>query len=132
MAARCVRLAAGLSTLGLGLVLAPAVLAEPPTSRTVIGIEPDGDVSGAVAGAIQAVGDRQTRLEAALREVDRRVGVTMEAAQATEARLARGDDPLVALEIEQLWSVVESLERENALLRERLDVLEAAAGEGGE
>lgn len=43
----------------------------------------------------------------------------------TQARIERGDDPLVALEIEQLWTVVRSLERENAILTDRLEALGA-------
>lgn len=39
-------------------------------------------------------------------------------------RIARGDQPLVALEIEQLWAVVNALQVENSELRERLQLVE--------
>lgn len=39
-------------------------------------------------------------------------------------RIARGDQPLVALEIEQLWVVVNALQKENSELRERLQLVE--------
>ena len=39
-------------------------------------------------------------------------------------RIARGDQPLVALEIEQLWAVVNALQEENSELRERLQQVE--------
>ena len=93
----------------------------------IVGIE-QGDLPTAMQGAIQALHDRQTSLEAALRELEERINVLAEASDATADLIARGNDPLVSLEIEQLWTVIGSLERENALLREELDTLGTSAG----
>ena len=93
----------------------------------IVGIE-QGDLPAAMQGAIQTLHDRQTALEAALRDLEERINVLAEASDATAELIARGEDPLVSLEIEQLWTVIGSLERENALLREELDALGPSAG----
>ena len=93
----------------------------------IVGIE-QGDLPAAMQGAIQTLHDRQTALEAALRDLEERINVLAEASDATAELIARGEDPLVSLEIEQLWTVIGSLERENALLREELDALGTSAG----
>ena len=93
----------------------------------IVGIE-QGDLPTAMQGAIQALHDRQSALEVALRDLEGRINVLAEASDATAELIARGEDPLVSLEIEQLWTVIGSLERENALLREELDALGTSAG----
>jgi hypothetical protein len=39
------------------------------------------------------------------------------------ARIAQGEQPLVALEIEQIWTVVRALEADSTALQEALDAL---------
>ena len=107
---------------------------EGPTSQAVIGV-PRDSVPGPLAGAegeaapdLQGMSARLDKVEELLSALEVRLGDLAALAEATEARFERGDDPLVALEIEQLWTMVESLEAENTTLRESLS---AAAGSGG-
>ena len=73
-------------------------------------------------------GKELTQLEAALRSLEERINVIAETTETTAARISRGDDPLVALEIEQLWALIDTLERDNAILNERLDAITASEG----
>lgn len=97
-------------------------------TRTIIGIE-QGGLVGQQDPAMRALLENQRRLEEAIFVLEDRIaGVAAMAAQ-TEARLSRGDEPLVALEIEQLWVQIRSLEQENAVLREALMGRTADEGE---
>lgn len=96
------------------------------SSVTTMGIE-QGDWSA----ALRALFERQQRMSDNMAILEARINTVANQANQTEARIARGDDPLVALEIEQLWSLVRSLERENAVLKERLDAL-GAPNAGGQ
>lgn len=119
----------------LGTAAQEAVAApEGQTSQTVIGV-PRDSVPGPLAGAggeaapdLQGMSARLDKVEELLSALEVRLGDVAALAEATEARFERGDDPLVALEIEQLWTMVESLEAENTTLKESLS---AAAGSGG-
>lgn len=79
--------------------------------------------------AVRALFDRQARLENALTVFQQQLVELAAITNATSARLARGDEPLVSLEIEQLWAMVRSLEQENARLRDIYEELLAAPGE---
>lgn len=79
--------------------------------------------------AVRALFARQARLEDALRALQQQLAEVTAITNATSARLARGDDPLVSLEIEQLWAMVRSLEQENARLRDGYEELISAPGE---
>lgn len=90
------------------------------SSLTTLGIEQSD-----VRTVLRALYQRQQRMEDSLARLDARLAAVAEQAARTQARIERGDDPLVALEIEQLWTVVRSLERENAILTDRLEALGA-------
>lgn len=97
-------------------------------SRTVIGLEPVA-VGTPRDPVMLVLFERQQRLEDALFVLEDRINDIAEIARATESRLARGDEPLVALEIEQLWVQIRSLEQENALLRDTLEARSSGQGD---
>ncbi|NJM81832.1 MAG: hypothetical protein HC844_04415 [Tabrizicola sp.] len=115
----------GLARLSLmgALLIAMAVLIVHPVGAqeadtTVIGIEQLND------------SERIARLEAenkqfreALIALDERSRNTARTLDELVARIGRGEQPLVALEIEQLWTVVRALEADNTALQEALDAL---------
>ena len=92
-------------------------------SNTIIGLEEGdgGEAFEAQDPLMRALFDRQQRLEEALFVLEDRINRVSELAQRTDQRIARGEDPLVSLEIEQLWVQIRSLEQQNALLRETLE-----------
>ena len=102
-------------------------------SNTIIGLEKAEDALEPESPLMQALFERQQRLEEALFVLEDRINRVSELAQNTDQRIARGEDPLVSLEIEQLWVQIRSLEQENALLRETLEgagvTVPAARGE---
>lgn len=115
------------AALGLAPVLgarAQEATTDAPRGSVAIGIEEQG-----IEAALRAIIDRQRTLEEGLRALEARLNAVAGTANETAARLERGDEPLVSLEIEQLWAMVGSLERDNAVLRERLDALGAPVGE---
>lgn len=123
----------------LFLVVAPAAFAQQNTtdtevqegtveSRTIIGLEQGGLVPQ--DPVMRVLLENQRRLEQAIFVLEDRIADIAALAQQTDARLARGDEPLVALEIEQLWVSIRSLEQENAVLREALQSAQAS-DEGG-
>jgi hypothetical protein len=82
--------------------------------------------------AIEQLDDREriARLEAenkqfreALIVLDERSRNTTTALDDLIARIAQGEQPLVALEIEQIWTVVRALEADSTALQEALDAL---------
>jgi hypothetical protein len=82
--------------------------------------------------AIEQLDDREriARLEAenkqfreALIVLDERSRNTTTALDELIARIAQGEQPLVALEIEQIWTVVRALEADSTALQEALDAL---------
>lgn len=82
-----------------------------------------------IEAAVWALFARQVRLEEAIMVFQQQLGELAAISNATSARLSRGDEPLVSLEIEQLWAMVRSLEEENARLRDGYEQLLAAPGE---
>jgi N-acyl-L-homoserine lactone synthetase len=94
-------------------------------STTVFGIE-----DRRVEDVLVRLSARQDRLEEALLILQERIVAVTETADNTAARIARGDEPLVALEIEQLWALVRALETENTQLREELNGLRATVDGG--
>lgn len=99
-----------------GIIARPAIAQEADT--TVIGIEQLDER------------ERIARLEAenkqfreALIALDERSRNTATTLDELLARIERGEQPLVALEIEQLWTFVRALEADNTALREALDAL---------
>jgi septal ring factor EnvC (AmiA/AmiB activator) len=107
----------GAFLIGMAVLMAcPAGAQEADT--TVIGIEQLDDR------------ERIARLEAenkqfreALIALDERSRNTATTLDELLARIERGEQPLVALEIEQLWTFVRALEADNTALREALDAL---------
>lgn len=126
----------------VGLIVCPLgpVVGQQATEAMVPGATDDAS-EGAVSFGIEELGVeealrqialRQARLEQALTTLEARINEVAGLANATNERIAQGEDPLVSLEIEQLWSVIRALERDNAVLREELDVLLAAPPDGAQ
>lgn len=100
----------------------------------VIGVSPARaqDSQATIALEQMSIEDRVARLETMFDQQrggmivlqDRQRASHDQVVQISE-RIARGDQPLVAFEIEQLWTFVNALEKENAELRERLQAVEA-------
>lgn len=116
------------------IVLASSVSAEEtvappdtitPTDTVTFGVE----TYESSEAAVRALFARQAQLESALRVLQQQLREMAAITNATSARLARGDEPLVSLEIEQLWAMVRSLEEENARLRDGYEELLAVPGE---
>lgn len=108
---------AGVFLIGMAVLFARPVGAQ-ETATTVIGIEQLNDR------------ERIARLEAenkqfreALLVLDERSRNTATTLEELVARIARGEQPLVALEIEQIWTVVRALEADSTALREALNAL---------
>ncbi len=108
---------AGALLIGTTVLFSNAAVAE-EADTTVFGIEQLDD------------GERIARLEAenkqfreALISLDERSRNTATAFDELRARIRRGEEPLVALEIEQIWTVIRALEADNTAVQEALDAL---------